>query len=272
MTYPSMSPSARPPLDLARLRSALAPSYDVEVVDAAPSTNALVVDRARQGAAAGLVIVAEHQTSGRGRLDRSWTTPARAALTLSVLLRPAAPQSRWPWLPLLTGVAVVEALRAAGAPTANLKWPNDVLLADLKVAGLLLEAITTPNGPAAVIGIGLNVSSTTSELPVPTATSLGIAGVEVDRTELLVGLLGALGGGYDDWGDADGDPQRSGLSAAYADVSSTVGQSVRVDLPGGASITGEAMGIADGGGLVVAHSGTSVTVGAGDVVHVRPWR
>ncbi len=272
MSDPPTNPPARPPLDLDRLRAGVGPSYDVEVVQAAPSTNALVVERARQGAAAGLVIVAEHQTCGRGRLDRVWTTPARAALTWSVLLRPTVPQPQWPWLPLLTGVAVVEALRAAGARTAGLKWPNDVLLDDLKVAGLLVEAISTPIGPAAVLGIGLNVSSTAAELPVETATSLGMAGLEVDRTELLVSLLGSLRHRYDSWSDADGDPERSGLAAAYTSVCSTVGRQVRVDLPGGRSVTGEAVEISDRGGLVVARSGTSVTIGAGDVVHVRPAR
>ena len=98
----------------------------VEVVDQAPSTNALVSARARDGAAEGLVVVAEHQTAGRGRLDRSWSTPARSALTFSVLLRPDAEPAQWPWLPLLTGIAVVDAV---GHGT-RLKWPNDLLLGD----------------------------------------------------------------------------------------------------------------------------------------------
>ena len=120
------------------------------------------------------MVVAEHQTAGRGRLDRSWETPPRAALTFSVLLRPSVGPEQWPWLPLLTGYAVGTALRDAGFD-AGVKWPNDVLIGDLKVAGILVERVDTPTGPAAVLGVGLNVSTTAEELPVPTATSLALA-------------------------------------------------------------------------------------------------
>ncbi len=239
-------------------------------MDAAPSTNALVADRARAGAAAGLVVVAEHQTAGRGRLDRTWTTPARAALTFSVLLRPAVQATAWPWLPLLTGVAVVSALRATGTPAAALKWPNDVLLGTRKTAGLLVERVETGEGPAAVLGIGLNVSLTRAELPVEVATSIWEEGAEVDRTDLLVATLGALRREYDAWVAAGGDAERCGLAASYTDVCTTLGQGVRVDLPGGDVLMGTAVRIARGGGLVVATAGGEVTVGAGDVVHVRP--
>ena len=124
-------------------------------------------------------MLAEHQTAGRGRLDRSWVTPPRSALTFSVLLRPTVPAAAWPWLPLLTGHAVSTALRTAGFD-ASVKWPNDVLLPvdgeDRKVAGILVERVETPTGPAAVVGIGINVGMTADELPVPEATSLALAG------------------------------------------------------------------------------------------------
>ena len=268
-------PSARPPLDLDRVRRHVGPAYAVEVVDAAPSTNALVATRARDGAAEGLVVVAEHQTAGRGRLDRTWSTPDRAALTLSVLLRPHLEPGAWPWLPLLTGVAVVRALREVGADAA-LKWPNDVLVGEEKVAGLLAERVDTPTGPAAVLGIGLNVSTTRAELPVASATSLALAGVVVDRTALLAGLLASLRREYDAWRAPAAGPGQSGqsgqagLHAAYTALCATLGRTVRVDLPGGEPLVGEATGIAQGGGLVVAGRHGPVTVAAGDVVHVRP--
>ena len=255
---------ARPFLDGDRL-AAGPPGLRVEVVDAAPSTNVLVAERARSGAAEGLVVVAEHQTSGRGRLDRSWETPARAALTFSVLLRPRVGPVEWPWLPLMTGYAVCRALREAGFE-AGVKWPNDVLVGDGKVAGILVERVDTPTGPAAIVGVGLNVSTTREELPIEAATSLAIvAGAAPDRTDILLWVLGALREEYDAW-QAGG---ATTLHAAYLRSCVTVGREVRVDLPGGGVLTGRATGIDPGGRLVVSGPDGEVAVGAGDVVHVR---
>lgn len=235
----------------------------VEILETAPSTNAVVADRARGGEPHGLVVVAEHQTAGRGRLDRAWETPARAALTFSVLLRPRVPAAQWPWLPLLAGHALGIALREAEVP-AGLKWPNDVLVGERKVAGVLLERVETGGGPAAVLGIGLNVSTTEAELPVDTATSLALAtGSAPDRTELLIRVLGRLADEYDAW---QADEGRVGaLRAAYSEACVTLGREVRVELPGGEVRTGTARGIDAGGRLVV----DDLVVGAGDVVHVR---
>jgi BirA family transcriptional regulator, biotin operon repressor / biotin---[acetyl-CoA-carboxylase] ligase len=255
---------ARPFLDGDRL-AAGPPGLRVEVVDAAPSTNVLVAERARSGAAEGLVVVAEHQTSGRGRLDRSWETPARAALTFSVLLRPRVAPVEWPWLPLMTGYAVCRALREAGFE-AGVKWPNDVLVGDGKVAGILVERVDTPTGPAAIVGVGLNVSTTREELPIEAATSLAIvAGAAPDRTDILLWVLGALREEYDAW-QAGG---AATLHAAYLRSCVTVGREIRVDLPGGGVLTGRATGIDPGGRLVVSGPDGEVAVGAGDVVHVR---
>jgi BirA family biotin operon repressor/biotin-[acetyl-CoA-carboxylase] ligase len=257
--------NARPPLDRERLANAR-PGLAVEVVDVAASTNAVVATRAREGAAEGLVVVAEHQTRGRGRLDRTWEVPPRAALTFSLLLRPRVAPAQWPWLPLLTGYAVGSALREAGFD-AGVKWPNDVLIGDLKVAGILVERVDTPAGPAAVLGVGLNVSTTDEELPVPTATSLALAGgAAPDRTALLLSLLTRLREEYDAWQRGAGD-----LRTAYTRVCVTVGRNVRVDLPGGGTLTGLATGLDAGGRLTVRpRQGSAETaVGAGDVVHVR---
>jgi BirA family biotin operon repressor/biotin-[acetyl-CoA-carboxylase] ligase len=234
----------------------------VEILDRAPSTNALVADRARAGEPAWLVLVAEHQTAGRGRLDRTWDTPDRAALTLSVLLRPTVPAGRWPWLPLLTGYAVGSALRGAGAE-ACLKWPNDVTVHDQKVAGILLERVDTPDGPAAVLGIGLNVSTTREELPVESATSLALLGVEADRTDLLNAILGALAEQYAAWVGGES------LVPAYQRVCTTIGRDVRVELPSGETLEGTATAIDDDGRLLVETAAGLTRVGAGDVVHVR---
>ncbi|MGH3362312.1 MAG: biotin--[acetyl-CoA-carboxylase] ligase [Nocardioides sp.] len=260
------APAPRPPLDRDRLRAA-ASTWRVEVVDTAPSTNAVVANRARDAAAHGLVVVAEHQTAGRGRLDRTWETPARAALTFSVLLRPTRPAADWPWLPLLAGHAVATALHELEVP-AVLKWPNDVLVAtgpaeeEAKVAGLLLERIDTPEGAAAVLGIGVNVTSTRAELPVETATSVLLAsGSAPDRTDLMLALLAGLTREYDAWQRGADESLRS----SYASACVTLGRDVRVDLPGGEVLTGRARGIDEGGRLLVGET----SVGAGDVVHVR---
>jgi BirA family transcriptional regulator, biotin operon repressor / biotin---[acetyl-CoA-carboxylase] ligase len=267
--------ASRPPLDLERLRAAVTTAAmswgTVEVVDETASTNADVAVRARSGEPEGLVLVAEHQTAGRGRLDRGWETPARAALTFSLLLRPTGvPDRRWPWLPLLAGLGVVGGITAAGGPVCGLKWPNDVQHGGLKVAGILVERLETAQGPAAVLGIGLNVSTTTEELPVPTATSLAAAGApDLDRTSLLLALLAALARRYDAWGRSGGDPA-SGVLEDYRHQCVTLGQPVRVHLPSGALLEGTAVGIDPDGALVVENGGRRVTVSAGDVVHVRP--
>jgi len=263
-------PPARPPLDAARAtRATLLPGVRVEVVAEAPSTNALVAERAQAGAEEGLVVVAEHQTAGRGRLDRTWETPARSALTFSLLLRPTVPLATWPWLPLLAGYAVDKALKAAGFE-ASVKWPNDVLLDDRKVAGVLVERVETPAGPAAVVGVGLNVGMTAEELPVPEATSLAVAGgVDLpDRTDLLLGLLASLWESYTAWQEG-GELAAGRLAESYAAACATIGRPVRVQLPADRTLCGTATGIDASGRLLVEHDGETTAVSAGDVVHVR---
>lgn len=258
----------RPPLDTAALAGIPAP-FHVEVRESAASTSSLVGELAGEGAGEGLVVVAEHQTAGRGRLGRQWHTPPRAALTFSVLLRPDAAPHRWPLLPLLTGVAVVDGLVASGGPPVMLKWPNDVLVHEgLKVAGLLAERIDTRQGPAAVVGVGINVSSTRAELPVGTAASLLTAGmVDPDRTTVLRAVLETFAHRYGAWRDfPDRDHE---LLASYAERCDTVGRAVEVHLPGDRILRGRATGIDPTGALVVADEQGSHAVHAGDVVHVR---
>lgn len=271
MPVPTTQPS-RPPLEPAEVVLRLGPGsrWDVHVLDETPSTNLVLADYAREGRGEGFVIVADHQTAGRGRLDRAWVTPPRAALTFSTLLVPAdVPLARWPWLPLLAGVAVAEAVRRVARLEAMLKWPNDVLVGRQKVAGILVEQVDRPGSLAAVLGVGINVSSRAHELPVEHATSLELAGAgEVDRAELLAEVLSALGEHYDAWRRADGDGQQ-GLRATYQEMCATLGQQVRVALPSGGTVAGEATGIDTDGRLLVRADEGVVALGAGDVVHVR---
>jgi BirA family biotin operon repressor/biotin-[acetyl-CoA-carboxylase] ligase len=263
----SPAPDTRPPLDPTALLDLPAP-FRVEVRETLPSTSSAVADLAQGGTSEGLVLAAEHQTRGRGRLDRRWETPPRASLTFSVLLRPRVAPQRWPVLALLTGLAVVDGIAAAGGPPVMLKWPNDVLAHDgLKVAGLLLERVDTEDGPAAVVGVGLNVSAARSELPLPTAGSLVTAGmVGPERSVLLRRVVEALASRYDVWQSELSD---DALLAAYAERCDTLHREVLVHLPGDRTLRGQATGLDPHGALVVRDDAGLHTVHAGDVVHVR---
>ena len=242
----------RPPLRPRALARALEPDrWRVEVLPSAGSTNAVVADRARDGEPGGLVVVAEQQTAGRGRLDRTWVSPPRAGLTLSVLLRPALPADRWPWLPLWGGVAVARTVREQTGVDAGLKWPNDVLVGGRKLCGLLAEV---PAPGAVVLGIGLNVTTRSDELP-EGGTSLLLEGATTtDRDTLLRALLRSLSDVL-----AEASPE------GYRALCGTLGTRVRVVLPGGASVEGLAESVDDAGRLVV----DGAPYSAGDVVHLR---
>lgn len=262
----------RPPLDPDRLAAALAaqPGLTVEVHSAVPSSNQVAAERSRAGAPDGLVVVADHQTVGRGRRDRSWETPAGVAVTFSLVLRPDLQPREWPWLPLLVGHAVARSLVGMGYD-ARVKWPNDVLIDGRKLCGILLERVETPDGPAAILGCGLNVLTTADELPVHTATSLLLERPDAppDRHDVLQRVVTAIRERYDAW-RAGGEHGTARLAASYASSCATVGQQVRVELPGGEMLTGEAVDVDRDGLLVVATPDGERRVGAGDVVHVRP--
>ncbi|MGW3235404.1 biotin--[acetyl-CoA-carboxylase] ligase [Streptomyces olivaceus] len=269
----------RPPLSTAALRRGLVREgrlwRQVDVVQRTGSTNSDLVARvAAEDLAEGVVLVAEEQSAARGRLDRQWTAPARSGLFFSVLLRPSeVPVARWGWLPLLTGVAVATGLsRAAGVDTA-LKWPNDLLVTvggeERKAGGILAERA---GDDGVVIGVGINVSLRADELPVPRAGSLALAGAAAtDRDPLLRGVLRSLEDWYGRWREAGGDPAVSGLQETYAAGCSTLGRTVRAELPGDRSLVGEAVAVDGDGRLVLAtEAGVQEPVGAGDIVHLRP--
>jgi BirA family biotin operon repressor/biotin-[acetyl-CoA-carboxylase] ligase len=275
-------PLPRPPFDAAALAEAVAPHPDLslELLPEAGSSNQVAAERARAGAADGLVVVVDHQVSGRGRLDRSWECPAGAGVTFSLLVRPTVPDARWPWIPLLVGHTVAKSLTALGY-AARVKWPNDILLTvdggepvepvERKVAGILVERVDTPQGPAAVIGVGINVSLTEDELPVPTATSLGL--VETvptpERSDVLIGAVAAIREGFDVW-QTGGEPAQERLRASYLSHCATLGQQVRAELPGGGVLEGRATDVDPDGRLVIETADGPTPVGAGDVIHVRP--
>lgn len=247
----------------------------VDVRATTGSTNADAAAAGRAGAAEGLVVIADEQTSGRGRLDRAWSSPPRAGIAASVLLRPGeavaargwapVPLSGYGQLPLLAGVALVESVRRVARVDAVLKWPNDLLIGGRKCAGILAE--TVPGvAPAVVLGTGLNVSLRENELPRPDATSLRLSGAScVDRDQLLQAYLQDLAGWYARWRDAAGDPVRSGLIERYRFRCATIGARVQLSLPGGSQIVDDVTGVGDDGSLLLA--GRVLT--AGDVIHLR---
>ena len=251
----------------------------VDVVESTGSTNADLAERARAGEQEGLVLVAEHQVAGRGRRERSWEAPPRSSIAVSVLLRPAVPPVLRPWIALLGGIAVVDAIRDVAQLPATLKWPNDVLVPvhdgdhpdrredPRKVAGLLAEVA----GDAVVLGIGLNVTQDAGELPVATATSLRLAGAATtDRETVLRAVLVELAARYAEWLRVDGDPVASGLGAGYRERCSTIGRTVRVELPGDRAVEGTAQDVDDDGRLVVREEGGQINaLAVGDVVHIR---
>ena len=259
----------------------------VEVVAETGSTNADLVARARAGEPPGLVLVADHQGAGRGRLGRSWVAPPRSCLAVSVLVHPAGVDPRWlAWLPLLAGLAVVDALDAACRLTARLKWPNDVLVPvpaakpfegqpdELhKVAGVLAELVPAADGaatPSVVVGAGINLTQSADQLPVPTATSLRLAGAATtDRDAVLEAYLTALHVRYQAWLAVGGNPVAAGLDAAYRDACATLGERVRVELPTGEPLIGLARAVDDEGRLVLVADGVTRVLAAGDVVHLR---
>ncbi|HEX6969911.1 MAG TPA: biotin--[acetyl-CoA-carboxylase] ligase [Micromonosporaceae bacterium] len=279
----------RPPLRAQALQRALTAPYGpwrrLELRTETGSTNADAIRAAQAGEPAGLVIVAERQTAGRGRHGRTWQSPPRAGIATSVLLRPGesdpergwlpAPATTYGWLPLLAGVALAETVARLAAVDAGLKWPNDLLVGDAKCAGILAEAVPTdPRPPAVVIGIGLNVTLRAEELPAnPTglpATSLQLAGAKLtDRDPLLRGLLRGLADWYDRWRRAAGNPRASGLHEAYLRWCRTLGREVRVLIPGGVELIGTAVTVDDSGRLVVRAVDGEHTVAAGDVLHLR---
>jgi BirA family biotin operon repressor/biotin-[acetyl-CoA-carboxylase] ligase len=290
-------------LDQAALRSAIirpgALWQDLTVVTSTGSTNTDLATQAQAiptaaPAPEGTVLIAEEQRQGRGRMGRTWVSPPRSSLMFSVLLRPAeVPPARRGWVPLLAGVAAVTAVRRVTKVPATLKWPNDLLVADRKLAGILAEQ----SGDAIVVGLGINVTTTRAELPQPAAqgaptatpgalppTSLWLEhATSLDRAALLTELLGEFEHWYQAWRRADppGDPETSGLRRAYLDLSATIGRDVRVECPGGRVTVGRAVGLDPDGQLIIESPespqgldnprspNAREAVSAGDVRHLR---
>ncbi|MCV7197655.1 biotin--[acetyl-CoA-carboxylase] ligase [Mycobacterium angelicum] len=260
----------RLPLDEAALRAAAIDGgywRQLDVVEETGSTNADLLARAAAGGDIdGAVLIAEHQTAGRGRHGRGWAASPRAQITMSIGVRvDDVPVASWGWLSLAAGLAVVDSVAMLSTVEAGLKWPNDVLAGGGKLAGILAEV----GQPFAVVGLGLNVTQTSEEAGAPGATSLLDEGVPApDRDLLIRRLLRELAERITQWRRAD--PQ---LATDYRVRSLTLGSRVRAELPGGQVVIGIARDIDEQGRLCLdtgeGSSVKSVVISAGDVVHLR---
>ncbi|MEU6643783.1 biotin--[acetyl-CoA-carboxylase] ligase [Saccharomonospora sp. NPDC046836] len=268
-------------IDAALLRAELVrpvgPYGALDVVASTGSTNADLREALVDGAGDRTVLIAEEQTAGVGRRGRTWSSPAGAGVYCSVLLRPAGvPMAALGSLAAVAGLAVVDLTRALGV-TAVLKWPNDVLAADGsgKCAGILAEAAPSEE-QAVILGMGLNVAPPREPvkpgpggLPAVALSQLGAR--TTDRTEICRLLLTFLHERERRWRAADGDLASASLLADYREHCATLGQEVKVMLPGGAHLLGLAVDVDATGALIVETSaGERRTIFAGDVVHLRP--
>ncbi len=267
-----------------RARTALAGTRfaDVRWVDETGSTNNDALELARDGAPEGIVLVADHQTAGRGRQGRSWVAPRGASLLTTVLLRPPARVAEASTMAV--SLAAAEAVDEIAGVRALLKWPNDLMVGDRKLAGILAEAdwpaasaISSGHRPpgaddcvVVAVGLGLNVTWP-DELPeeiAATATALNhVCDRDVDREDLLIAFLRCLDGRYT---TLLGPGGRDLVTGVWRARSSTLGRRVRVDL-GANDVTGTAVDVTAEGHLVVQDdAGERHTFAVGDVVHLRP--
>lgn len=282
----------RPGVDAVQLRASLAgghgPYARFEGVEETGSTNVdlAAAATADPGAWPDLsVLSAEHQTAAKGRLDRRWSAPARSAVSVSVLLRPRGPSGAGlhldslAWLSLLAATALARTLTEQAGVEAKIKWPNDVQISGRKVAGVLAHMVPATGGqPAAVVvGTGLNVSIGAEELPHPNATSLLLEKASTtNRNILLKAYLRSMAGLYGRFCAAGGDAEAPlegtfSLRQMTAARMVTIGQQVRAELPGGDCLVGVAEGLDRSGALMITDDGgTTHSVSAADVVHLRP--
>ena len=238
--------------------------WDVHVFESLDSTNTYLLAQARAGAPEAMVVVADHQVAGRGRLDRRWESPPGASLLTSILFRPAFDPVELHLCSAAVALAAVQACGQVAGVDPVIKWPNDLMVGGAKLAGVLAEVDFSGATAAVVVGIGINVSWPGP--PSVQGTCLDqFAPAPVDRQALLAALLDALAPRRVLLDTVDG---RRGLGEELRRTCATLGQHVRVDLAA-ETISGLARAIDDSGHLIVETDQGPRRVAAGDVVHVR---
>jgi len=232
------------------------------------STNSEVERLALEGAPEGLCVVADEQTAGRGRLQRQWISPLGSGLYFTILLRPQISEAKWPLITLLAAIAVSEVLRNHLAIQPDIKWPNDVLVDDRKISGILAEAFETPTGRALALGIGINLTANAfpREL-LDTAISIEEAtGRQVEREAILSQLLSSLIYYY---GVMNDGPDNQIIDEWCKRSSYANGKAVQI-ATGGETIRGVTRGLETNGALrVETANGKIQIIHAGDVTRAR---
>lgn len=238
--------------------------WRVEHLAEVDSTNHWLARRASEGADEGLVVFADFQSAGRGRLDRVWQAPARSSLLCSILLRPNLDVDSLQLVVAAVALATRAALVRLSGLRPQLKWPNDLVVDDTKLAGLLAEVVTVEQGLAVVVGLGLNLTDHPDDVA---ATDVrAVTGVTISARGLLDILFEELEPRYELLESAEG---RDELRAEYRGSLATIGQRVRVERSGDA-IVGDVTDVDECGRLVVNADGATMVISTGDVVHVRP--
>lgn len=231
------------------INASVAPYWRVRVINETTSTQNDLSKLVTSGSAqSGEVIIAEYQSDGRGRLDRSFVAPPKSSLLFSIFLQNEIEIN---WLPLIAGLAITHVV-----PNSKLKWPNDIQIEDKKCGGILAEKVQA----GVIIGIGLNVSQSPQELPIPDATSLIEHNLPTDRNYLLIEILHQIGILVRNW-----PANKDEVMNEYLKKCSTIGREVEVSLPNGQTVSGVAKSLSSNGELLVGNS----IINVGDVHHLR---
>jgi BirA family biotin operon repressor/biotin-[acetyl-CoA-carboxylase] ligase len=238
-------------------------TWRVEHFEEINSTNTYVSVKAKEGASEGLVARADYQSAGRGRLDRTWEAPPRSALMCSILLSPPTSPDEMQLVVAAVALSARSALGALCSVFPQLKWPNDLIVDDKKIAGLLAEVVNSENGITIVAGIGINLTDSPEGLPATNA--LKVSGVTITPEALLEKLLEELNIRR---GLLDTDAGRQMLRAEYESVLETIGRSVIVE-QSDAMFPALATGIDATGRLILNAAGEEKIISVGDVIHVR---
>jgi BirA family transcriptional regulator, biotin operon repressor / biotin---[acetyl-CoA-carboxylase] ligase len=239
--------------------------WRVEHFDEIDSTNTYLKDRVSDDLAEGHVVIADFQRAGRGRLDRQWVSPPRASLLCSILLRPPLEAGQLQLVVAAVALAARTALERLSGLRAQLKWPNDLVVGENKLAGVLAEVIETGHGFAVVVGLGVNLTYEGPDDVLATSVRRE-TGLTIVPRALLDILLEELESRRERLASEEGRVQ---LRREYERALSTIGSFVRVEQHD-AIFVGRALGVDDEGRLLVDVEGVTKTFGVGDVVHVRP--